>query len=777
VNMHLIRRAAAPRSAILLLSAMLGACGGGNEAQAPDAPHLLATSTAIAASTPAPAARVMENLDRGVVAVRNSASNVFVSWRLLGLDPEGIAFNVYRSLNGAAPVKLNAAPLTGGTNYTDTTATRTATAAFSYTVRPVVDGVEMAAGAPFALRVNGANEPIVRIPLSALPGTGYTTNYVSVGDLDGDGEYDYVLDRIAPEVPNTNGDLGAGNQYLEAYRRDGTRLWQIDLGPGSRNIYNITPGPTTLSVGMYDGVTVYDLNGDGKAEVILKVAQGVQFGDGSTFNDPDPKQQHIAILDGMTGAPLATRPFPANFYTQAGPYGTQLGIGYGDGVHPSIYFWGRNRNKDKSFNDVFASWSWSGGTSITENWVLPLSAASSHSASHQMRIIDVDGDGKDEVATGNFMINSNGSLRYLLPGVGHGDRFFIGKFDKQHAGMRGYGIQQDNPSGLLEYYYDATNGAMLWTHGTTPGTLIDVGRGLVGDIDPRFPGFEAWSFSGLFNGESNILTEPNVDLSPWPSHTIWWDADVLAEGLNDFKIEKWNPLAPKASGSLPRLVSMTSSTWGSPRLNNRNPMFFGDIMGDWRTEVVLLNASYTELVIFTTNLPTTTRLYTMAHNPAYRNHMTIKGYLQSPLPDYYLGDGMDAPPRPNIVYAGSGTTQAESAQLGGGTLVKTDRSGYRGSGFLAFPTSGGSADFGRLNGGLGGAATLTIRYANGYPTPRTGVIKVNGVARTIVFKPTGSFNTWTTVDVPVSLAPGPNNSVRLESTGQGLGNIDELTLP
>jgi hypothetical protein len=286
-----------------------------------------------------------------------------------------------------------------------------------------------------------------------------------------------------------------------------------------------------------------------------------------------------------------------------------------------------------------------------------------------------------------------------------------------------------------------------------------------------------WSFSGLFNGETNTLTEPNTDLSPWPSHSIWWDADVLAEGLNDFKIEKWNPLAPTGSNSLPRLVSLTSSTWGSPKLNNRNAMFFGDIFGDWRTEVVLLNSTYSELVIFTTNVPTTTRLYTMAHNPAYRNHMTIKGYLQSPLPDYYMGDGMAMPPRPNIRYAGSGTIQAEFAQLAGGTAVNTNSAGYQGTGFLTFPLSGGSAQFSNLNGGAGGSKTLVIRFANGYPTPRTGVIRVNGVAQTITCKPTGSFSTWATMQVPVTLQAGWNNTVRLESTGQSLANIDEVTVP
>ncbi len=620
-------------------------------------------SSAIPASATSSAGRVMENLGRGVIAVRASTSQVFVSWRLLGLDPQGIGFNVYRATGTGAPVKLNAALLIGGTNFTDTNAPGSGSGTYRYTVRPVVNGVEQAASAPYDLRIAGPVEPILRVPLAALPGEGYYSKFVWVGDLDGDGEYDYVVDRLAPEVPDTNGDLGAGSQYVEAYRRDGTRLWQIDLGPGSRNIYNISPGPTTISVGMYDGLTVYDLNGDGRAEVILKVANGVRFPGGTTFADADPNRQHVAILDGLTGQPLATRPFPTDFYAQAGALGTQLGIGYGNGVTPSIYFWGRNRNRDKSFNDVFASWSWNGGTTIAQDWLLPMGSATysggnptgtQQEASHQMRIIDVDGDGKDEFATGNFMLNSNGTLRYILPGVNHGDRFYIGKFDPTHGGMRGYGVQQNNPNGMLEYYYDATNGTLLWTHTSGSSTPVDVGRGLVGDIDPRFPGFETWSFSGLYNGATNTLAEPDTTKSPWPAHMIWWDGDITGELLNDFKIEKWDPAAPSASGGVPRLVTLTHARYGSPRLAGRNPGFLGDIMGDWRTEVVLFGSSWNELVIFSTDRPTTTRLYTMAHNPAYRNHMTIKGYLQSPLTDYYLGTGMAAPPAPPIRYAPPG---------------------------------------------------------------------------------------------------------------------------
>jgi len=762
-------------SLCLVAASLLSACGGGSAGTgaapaAPAARQLATTSTAgttvpsMADTTSVPT-RVMENLGRGVVAVRTAANNVFVSWRLLGLEPQGIGFNVYRSTNGAPAVKLNAAPLTAGTNFSDTGAAKAN--AYSYSVRAVVDGVEQAPSAAFTLAANGPYEPVVRIPLAALPGTGYITKYLWVGDLDGDGEYDFVIDRLAP-LSTENNDIGLGNQYLEAYRRDGTRLWQIDLGPSSRGTYNISPGAATLSIGMLDGVTVADLNGDNRAEVILKVADGVVFPNGSKFADANPEQQHIAILDGLSGLPLATRPFPANWAAR-GRLGTQLGVGSVDGVHPSIFFWGRNRNANKSFNDVFASWSWNGGTSINENWVMAIDESGVTRASHQMRLIDLDGDGKDEFATGNFVVNSNGTLRYTLPGVIHGDRFYIGKFDKDHTGMRGYGVQQNNPSGLLDYYYDATNGNLLWTHNTTPGTLVDVGRGIVGDIDPAHPGYEVWAYSGgVYNGPTNTLTS-NTESNPWPNQQIWWDGDLLSEQLGTTTINKWVP----TTNNMQRVLTMYHS--GCAWNGMDNPQFFGDILGDWRTEVTCVNAANTELLIYTTNIPSSTRLYTMAHNPAYRNHMSIKGYMQSPLPDYYLGADMAPPPQPNIRYAG-GTVQAEHAQLANGTLSKSQNNGYRGGGYADFPLTGGSLQFNYVDGGNGGTRNITLRYANGSSAARNGVLRVNGISTPIAFPSTGGWTNWASLTLALPMTAGLTNTVRIESSGQDLANIDELVM-
>lgn len=597
---------------------------------------LSATAAASTVNAAAPdgvvaaAARPVENLGRGVVAVRSSNTAVLVSWRLLGLDPDGIGFNVYRSTVAGQEVKLNSAVLTGGTNFTDSTADLSR--ANSYRVRPVVDGVEQAPSGAFTLTANHAVEPVVRVPLRA----GGPVKFVWVGDLDGDGEYDFVLDRQTSP------------QTIEAYRRDGQLLWSVDMGPNSTNQNNIEGGSSTIDVGHNDGVTVYDFDSDGRAEVAVRIANGVRFGNGTTFTNSDNSRQFIAILDGMTGAPRATAPVPTD-YLRDGPMYARFGVGHLDGGRPSLVAFMKNRIGSGAFNLMMTAWQFNGQT-LTQQWKW-LRGNQNAPDGHNTRVIDVNGDGTDEVAEIGFVLNGNGTLRYSLgpAGVIHGDRFHIAKMDPSRPGLQGYGVQQDNPSGLREYYYDAANGSIIWRHSAS-GTA-DVGRGMAGDVDPRFPGMEVWSFSGLYNASTNRLTEPNTSLRPWPQLGLWWDGDLTVELLNDGKFEKWDPNNPKPTNSLPRLL-VTSSYGAVDASQSVQPTFYGDILGDWREEAVYTNASYNQLIIFTTNHPTSTRLYTLAHNPAYRNAMTLKGYMQSHHVDYFLGAGMSRPPRPNITYPG-----------------------------------------------------------------------------------------------------------------------------
>lgn len=582
-------------------------------------------------SNPPPAgSRPMEKLGRGVVAVRKANNQVLVTWRLLGLDPDNIGFNVYRATGSGSASKLNSNVLTAGTNFLDTNANLGQ--ANTYHVRPVVNGNEQAASGTFTLKANNAVEPVVRVPIRG----GGPIKFVWVGDLDGDGEYDYVLDRQTSP------------QKIEAYRRDGTFLWDVDLGPNSQNQNNISPGSSTVNVGHNDGVTVYDFDGDGRAEVAIRIANGVRFGDGRTFSNSNNNNQFIAILDGRTGALRASAQLPTDYIAQ-GPLAVRFGVGVLDGSRPHLTVFAKNRKSDGSFNLQMTAWTFN-GSSVSMAWKW-LRGNQNAPDGHNSRVIDVDGDGRDEVHEIGFTLNGDGRLRYSLGdrGIVHGDRFCIAKIDPNRSGLQGFGVQQSNPSNLLEYYYDATNGNIIWGHyGSSPA---DVGRGLIGDIDPNHPGLEAWSFSGVYNAPSNRLVSGSSSLAPWPHMTVFWDGDILTELFNDGKIEKWDPANPSPSGSLPRLV--TTWNFGGTRPFSPYPAFIGDIFGDWREEIIMTTPNNDALVIFTTDVPSDIRLYTLAHNPAYRNDMCVKGYMQAHYVDYFLGQGMSKPPRPNIYYVGA----------------------------------------------------------------------------------------------------------------------------
>lgn len=578
-------------------------------------------------SEPSEEKRKMEYLNRGVSAV-STGKSVFVSWRLLADDDENAAFNVYRTTDNKT-IKLNDTPLTGGTNYTDKTADLSKNN--TYSVKAVVNGTEyetddsdtLAAGAVAQCKILDIKQ-------------GGKIHFVWAGDFDGDGEYDYLVDRNADE-----------HQKLEAYRSDGTYLWTIDLGYNSENKNNISPGASAIDVGMWDGATVYDMDCDGYADVLLRIADGVTFGNGEKFTkSSDTQAQYIAVIDGRTGSLKDYTPVPDDFKA-IGTMACMMEIGYLDGVNPSVVCWMKNRNSDKTFNSITAAFGYENGE-FGLRWKYINDTMFSdrteykkgYAEAHQIRVADVDYDGKDEVLHMGYCLNGDGTLRYHIDEIVHGDRWFVGSFSNENNGneMYGYGIQQNNQYGLLEYMYNASTGEMIWTNYANEGTA-DVGRGNIGDIDPNYDGFEVWSFQGLYNHDGTRIG----DNSLYPCIRLWWDGDLLAESYNDTKFEKWN----WQTGKVERLLSPWKIT-DSAGSDRGAPMFYGDIMGDWREEVIMTSSDYSKLVIWCPTAETDTRLYCLAQNPCYRNCMTAKGYYQSHMLDYYLGTGMEMPKKPDI---------------------------------------------------------------------------------------------------------------------------------
>jgi rhamnogalacturonan endolyase len=571
-------------------------------------------------------ARIMERLGRGVVAVRSKddAKAALVSWRLLGLDPAAIAFNLYRSTDKGPWVKLNSAPISVTTDYLDKTADFAK--ANSYRVCAVVDGAEQEPSGAYTLPANTPGDhPYFSIPI--IHRKGMMARHGWVGDLDGDGEYEFVISRVAADANSHE------TPKLEAYTRGGKRLWVVEMGPSAAAM---------LSNGHNDHATVYDLDCDGKAEVIVKTAKGTTFGDGKVVEYGDDVTGFVSVLDGMTGAERAratiTRKYLAN-----GPLEGHFGIVYLDGVHPSILFECENRiGKARKWNRVVTTWNFK-DNKLAEVWRWEPDPKNYPSFYHQIRCVDVDSDGRDEMAAGGFVLDDNGRLLYRLQGVVHGDRFHIGDLDPDRPGLEGFGIQQTNPSWLAFYYYDAKTGEILRRHMGSPKR--DWGRGTTADIDPNARGYEYWSTGlGIFNAPSGRMVGPELPTIP-VNLRIWWDGDLLGELLDGVKVVKWNPAVKKPGSIFDVRGYGAVSTW------RHVPVLYGDIIGDWREEIVYENADRSELQVYTTWLPAERRIYTLVHDPAYRLGLTVKGYVQSLMTDYYLGAGMSTPPVPNIRYA------------------------------------------------------------------------------------------------------------------------------
>jgi hypothetical protein len=731
-------------------------------------------------SLPAAAQYQMERLSRGVVAVRTSSSQVYVGWRLFGTDASGTAFNLYRSSNGGAAQLLNGTPITASTNFVDTSAPTTQSNA--YFVRPVINGVEQGNSASFTLPANAPTQQYLNIPLQIPPGgttpSGeaytYTANDLSVGDLDGDGELEYVL-KWDPTNAKDNSQSGyTGNVFLDAYELNGTRLWRIDLGR------NIRAGAH------YTQFQVYDFDGDGRAEVMCKTADGTRSGTGQVIGNASADfrnsdgyilsgPEFLTVFNGQTGAILATTNYvPAR--GTVGDWGDTYGnrvdrflaaVAYLDGQRPSAIF-----SRGYYTRTVIAAWDYRNG-SLTQRWVFDSNSAGSTytgRGNHQMSIADVDNDGRQEILFGSLGINDNGTPMWATNH--HGDALHVGDLIPSRAGLELF-KPSETTTELADYMLDARTGSIIWSH---PSCGCDNGRAVAGDIYAGSAGAEAWSaaVAGLSN------TSGGQASSRKPGSTnflVWWDADTLRELLDSNHVDKYG------TGGDTRLLTADGTT--SNNGTKSTPALSGDLFGDWREEVVLRTTGNNALRIYTTTNVATNRIYTLLHDPQYRVAIAWQntGYNQPPHPSFFIGNGMSTPPTPNIVLVGSAppnpttpTYQLETSTLGGGTVSESTNGGFIGSGYANFSATGGFAQVNNVDGLTGGSRTVRIRFALGATTARTGRVLINGVAQNITFNPTGAWTTWVTQNLAVTLNTGTVNTIRFESNGQDLGNIDQIEI-
>ena len=510
------------------------------------------------------------------------------------------------------------------------------------------------------------------IPLTPPPGGTepdgetytYTANDVSVGDLDGDGRYELIL-KWDPTNSHDNSQAGyTGNVFVDAYTLDGKRLWRIDLGR------NIRAGAH------YTQFQVFDFDGDGRAEVAMKTADGTVDGMGKVIGNanadwrssdgevPQPDRtgakvladgtkvaplkgrilkgpEYLTVFDGRTGRALDTAPYDPPRYPGGNPTFEQLrdtwgdgyanradrflaGTAYLDGRHPSMIF-----GRGYYARTAIAAWDFRNGK-LTERWLFDSAAPGNgdygNRGNHQLSIADVDGDGRDEVIYGSMAVDDDGKGLWTDP-LFHGDTMHVGDLDPLRPGLEKWGVFEEVKAngGLGSGLLDARTGEILWTKPAE----TDTGRGVAADIDPRHVGDEFWGSNSrdLFDVHGKVI-------GPAPRQTnfaLYWDGDLLQELLDGTTISKWDWNTGTA------ITLLHADGVASNNGTKATPALQADILGDWREEVVWRSADNRELRIYTTPYPTTHRLVTLMQDPVYRAGVAWQNtaYNQPPHLSYF----------------------------------------------------------------------------------------------------------------------------------------------
>ena len=596
-----------------------------------------------------------EQLGRGLVAIHNGKGKVSISWRYLETDPIDLAFDLYRQQGKEKPQKLNREPLQQSTFFVDENVN--VNKDNTYFLKISGSSTTEKEG-EYHLTPQRARLPYLRIPMQQIPGDTewkYAPNDATVADLDGDGEYEIILKRENGGKDNSHNGICNGTTFLEAYKLDGTWLWRVDLG------INIRQGAH------YTQFMVYDFDGDGKAEIAVKTAEGTRFGDGTPIGDTDgdgitdyvdrdPRSpaygkilkgpEFLSVIEGTTGKELAR----TNFISRGTPnefgdsHGNRVdrflgGAGYFDGLRPSILIC-----RGYYAKTVLEAWDYRDGQ-LTRKWKFSTTDDNGKYKSfegqgnHNLRIGDVDGDGKDEITYGACLIDHDGTGGYNTR-LGHGDAIHLTDIDIDRPGLEVWDCHEAVPSRAGSELRDARTGELLWG---IPA-VEDVGRAMTADIDPRFRGCEVWTISsgGLYTAKGQLITERRAPINM----AVWWTGDLNRELLDGGRGQGWGDRSVricKWNGDGVDEIPLPDG--GEIMMNNgtkSNPCLQADILGDWREEIAVRTKDNREVRIYMTDYPTDYRFHTLMNDPIYRWSVLTQNiaYNQPTQPGFYLGSDL-----------------------------------------------------------------------------------------------------------------------------------------
>lgn len=625
--------------------------------------------------------RVMEKLDRGTVAVKTN-DGVYLSWRLLGTESlTNQAFDIYRDSE-----KIYTTGEHDATCYTDSKGT----ADNKYTVVPKGEAIDKTeavdvwtTNTTYKGRSVAYKDIAFKVPDGGKTPTDeeytYTANDMSVGDLDGDGEYEYIV-KWDPSNSKDNSVKGyTGNVYLDAYELDGTLLWRIDLG------VNIRAGAH------YTQYMVYDFDGDGKSEVILKTAPGSKDGEGNyvskagkNITKGDDKKdyrnssgllmgkdggpEYLTVFNGETGAAMQTVDFdPPRSILTSSKWGDSYAnrserylaaVAYLDGVHPSVvmtrgyytyvyaaaYTWDGTDLKEQWLSTNTPTEE-NGGTGCTVKYADGTSKNNTNKTlyaqgAHSVSVADVDNDGYDEIIFGSAVLDHDGTV-LTYDGRGHGDAEHVSDFDndgKQEIFMAHEAGKHNDD--IIPYAVDIKryNGDIM-----LQAAKGDIGRGIMDNVDDEYALSSGnlslfWSVAadGIYNQAGKKVGDiPNTNGSKMENFAVYWDGDLGRELLDGNKLVKYS-----IKSGAERIYYNRKNETLPGSINNgtkSNACLTADLFGDWREEIVFRHDDGVR--IYFSTIPTDYRLTTLMHDSQYRCAIAWQnvGYNQSPHTSYYIG--------------------------------------------------------------------------------------------------------------------------------------------
>lgn len=589
-------------------------------------------------------------MDRGLVGVPTGEQQLLISWRSLIEDPEDLRFELWRSStehsNGTLIATIEAHQ---GTNFIDPQASLQST--YYYTVIPVQKNGRKGKAAKFVY--TGSALPYHQIALQTPPG--YSPNDAGLGDLDGDGQYDLVLHQVGVSKDNSHPGI-TDPPIFQAYTLTGKLLWQITLGKNIREGAHYSP------------FLVYDFDGDGRCEFVVKTADGTVDGVGNVVGDSTKDwrnatgyilsgPEYLTIFDGRSGKALNTTSYwPPRHPTSLEPTTQELkkiwGDGYGnrmdrflacvaylDGKHPSVVMC-----RGYYTRTVLTAWDFTNGA-LKQRWIFdsdaPGNKAYAGQGNHNLTVADVDSDGKDEIVYGSMVVDDNGKGLYST-GLGHGDALHVSDFDPAREGLEVMAIQERFDDAGLSFR-DARTGKIWWKKPSVKAGEDGEGpgRGLCLDIDPRYPGAESWVAGAEINGVFSVNGEQIAPRQPSCNMGIFWDGDLLSELLDGTYIDKWDTTTLRTK----RIFDGAKLNCVSNNGTKRNPVLSADLWGDWREEVIYRTSDNQHLRIFTSGFFTPHRLPCLMQDRQYRLSIVWQnvGYNQPPHTSYFIGQGMKLP--------------------------------------------------------------------------------------------------------------------------------------